>query len=89
MSGEIHPLQKILADSPPEIQKTLVRQLAKNLGKSKEAQKNFVMEEGLRKIQAIKAEPGSKLREAIDEIIGMFPTDIIQFYSPNYEQTLV
>lgn len=62
MSSETHPLQRLLSDAPTEIQKHLVRQLAKNLARSKDAQKAFVMDEGLRKIQGIQVEPGSKLR---------------------------
>jgi hypothetical protein len=44
---------------------------------------------GFEKIQSIKAPPGSKLREYIDEINSQYPTDIVQYYSPDYSQTLL
>jgi hypothetical protein len=47
------------------------------------------MNEGLRKIQEIKSEPGSKLKEYIDEIISIFPIDIAQFYSATYQEALI
>jgi hypothetical protein len=43
----------------------------------------------LRKIQQIKPEEGSKLQEAVDELIAIYPADIAQFYSAEYEQVLM
>lgn len=42
-----------------------MKQLAKIVAKDKEAKKNFAANEGLRKVQQIKTEEGSKLKEAI------------------------
>jgi len=48
-----------------------------------------VLSEGLKKIQDIKAPTGSKLRTYIDEINKEYPADIIKYYSPGYEATLL
>lgn len=42
-----------------------MRQIAKIIGKDKESKKNFAANEGLRKVQQIKCEEGSKLKEAV------------------------
>ena len=39
--------------------------------------RQFVLSEGLKKIQEIKAAPGSKLRQYIDEINTLYPQEII------------
>jgi hypothetical protein len=44
------------------------RQFAKVLPKNMEARKAFVTSGGLKRIQEIEAEPGSKLREYIDQV---------------------
>ena len=49
----------------------------------------FASNEGLRKVQKIRPEEGSKLQEAIEELIAIYPSDIAQFYSANYENVLV
>ena len=48
-----------------------------------------MLSEGLKKLQEIKAAPGSKLRQYIDEINNLYPADIIQYYSPDYAATLM
>ena len=45
--------------------------------------------EGLKKIQDIKAHPGSKLKQYIDEINSLYPPSIIDYYSPDYAATLM
>lgn len=47
------------------------------------------MNDGLRKIQQIKADPGSKLKQYIDEIISIYPNDIAQYYSASYQEALI
>ena len=42
-----------------------MKQLSKIVAKDKEAKKNFASNEGLRKVQKIRPEEGSKLQEAI------------------------
>ena len=45
--------------------------------------------QGLKQIQRIKAAPGSKLREYIDEINNLYPPEIVQYYVPDYQATLL
>jgi hypothetical protein len=49
----------------------------------------FVVSEGLKKIQEIKAAPGSKLRLYIEEINSFYPREIVEYYSPEYAETLM
>ena len=79
----------MIQDSPEEIQVYLIKQIAKIVAKDKEAKKNFAANEGLRKVQQIKAEDSSKLKEAIDQLVAIYPADIAQFYSYTYEQVLM
>lgn len=48
-----------------------------------------MLSEGFKKIQEIQAQPGTKLRTYIDEINSLYPPEIVQYYSPNYAQTLL
>merc|ERR1712118_12790 len=49
----------------------------------------LVQSGGLQKIQEVKAEVGSKLHDFIDEINMLYPPEIVQYYSPNYAETLL
>ena len=89
MCTELSTLESVIEDSPEEIQVYLIKQIAKIIAKDKEAKKNFAANEGLRKVQQIKTSEGSKLQEAIDELVAIYPADIAQFYSAEYEQQLV
>lgn len=59
------------------------------MAKDKEIKKVFASNEGLRKVQQIKLEDGSKLQEAVEELVALYPADIAQFYSANYENVLM
>ena len=59
------------------------------MAKDKEAKKNFASNEGLRIIQQINPESGSKLQEAIEELVALYPADIAQFYNAEYENVLM
>ena len=66
-----------------------MKQIAKLVAKDKEVKKNFAANDGLRKVQQIKPEEGSKLEEAVEEVVALYPADIAQFYSAHYEQVLM
>jgi hypothetical protein len=82
-------LEPLLQLAPPNILKYVVNQFAKTLPNNAEAKRTFVQSGGLQKIQEIKAAPGSKLREYIEGINSLYPQDIVQYYSPDYAQTLL
>ena len=49
----------------------------------------FVTSGGLKKIQEIKPEPGSALREHIDNINACYPEEIVRYYTPGYSEQLL
>mmetsp|Transcript_15083 Transcript_15083/g.14958 ORF Transcript_15083/g.14958 Transcript_15083/m.14958 type:complete len:195 (+) Transcript_15083:950-1534(+) len=89
MCTHLPALEPLLQLAPPNIQTYVCAQFAKTLPSNLEAQKAFLQSGGFQKIQKIEAEPGSKLREYIDEINTHFPPDIVQYYSPGYADTLM
>ncbi|EWS75980.1 sperm-associated antigen 6 (macronuclear) [Tetrahymena thermophila SB210] len=89
MCSFLSALEPLISESPDDILQYVLHQFAKTLPHDNQAKKNFVLSEGLKKIQEIKAAPGSKLRQYIDTINQLYPQEIIQFYSPGYEQTLL
>jgi len=82
-------LEPLLQESPPNILKYVVQQFAKVLPNDLNARRSFVQSGGLQKIQEVKADVGSKLHDYIDEINMLYPPEIVQYYSPNYADTLL
>jgi len=83
------PALEPLLEAPPNILKYVVQQFAKVLPSDLNARKSFVQSGGLQKIQEVKAEVGSKLHDYIEEINMLYPPEIVQYYSPNYAETLL
>ncbi len=71
-------LEPLLHDAPPNILKHVVAQFAKVLPHDAKARKLFVTSGGLKKIQEIKAEPGSSLHEYINTINNSYPEEIVR-----------
>ncbi|CAL1164492.1 unnamed protein product, partial [Cladocopium goreaui] len=67
----------------------VVQQFAKVLPNDMEARKAFVQSGSLQKLQEVQAERGSKLQEMVDTINLQYPPEIVQYYSPNYAQSLL
>mmetsp|Transcript_26295 Transcript_26295/g.25464 ORF Transcript_26295/g.25464 Transcript_26295/m.25464 type:complete len:98 (+) Transcript_26295:907-1200(+) len=82
-------LEPLLQLAPNNILTFVCAQFAKVLPAHIEAKKTFVQSGGFQKIQEIQAEPGSKLREYIDEINSHYPADIVNYYSPDYAKNLL
>jgi len=82
-------LQAVLAAAPPAIAALVVAQFARILPQDPKARRNFVTSGGLKKVQEIKAEPGSALGESIAAINGCFPEEIVKYYSPGYSEALL
>ena len=53
------------------------------------ARRIFVTSGGLKKVQEIKAEPGTALYEYITSINNCFPEEIVKYYSPGYSDALL
>jgi 3-methyladenine DNA glycosylase AlkD len=82
-------LEPLLQESPPNILKYVVKQFSAVLPNDIQARRSFVQSGGLQKIQEVKAEVGTKLRDYIDEINRLYPPEIVNYYSPNYSETLL
>jgi 3-methyladenine DNA glycosylase AlkD len=85
----LEALEPLLKGAPQNILKYAVHQFAKVLPNDMEARRNFVTSGGLKKVQELQAEQGSKLREYIDSINVCYPEEIVRYYSPNYSQSLL
>jgi len=82
-------LEPLLHEVPEKILKYVVQQFAKVLPHETKSRKSFVQSGGLQKIQELSAEQGSKLQEYISTINNCYPPEIVQYYSPNYSETLL
>ncbi|NWU90072.1 SPAG6 protein, partial [Upupa epops] len=71
-------LEPLLHDAPPNIMKHIVGQFSKVLPHDSKARRLFVTTGGLKKIQEIKAEPGSLLQEYINTINNCYPEEIVR-----------
>jgi len=71
-------LEPLLHDAPPNVLKHVVGQFSKVLPHDAKARRLFVTSGGLKKVQEIKAEPGSALAEYISTINGCFPEEIVK-----------
>ncbi len=89
MCTHLPALEPLLQLAPNNILTYVCAQFAKVLPTNLEAKRTFVQSGGFQKIQEIQGEPGSKLREYIDEINSQYPPDIVNYYSPNYADTLI
>lgn len=72
-------LEPLLHSAPPNILKHVVSQFSKVLPHDPKARKLFVTSGGLKKIQEIKAEPGSALHEYINTINNSYPEEIVRY----------
>lgn len=83
-------LEPLLQNCPEKILKYVVAQFAKVLPNQPNARKSFVQSRGLETIQALKSDDkNSKLQEYINTINSCYPPEIVQYYSPNYSDTLL
>jgi len=82
-------LEPLLQEAPPNILKYVVQQIVVVLRNDPAAKKAFAYSGGLQKIQEVQADSGSKLHDCVNEINSLYPADIVQYYSPNFEETLL
>ncbi|XP_044195759.1 sperm-associated antigen 6 [Thunnus albacares] len=82
-------LEPLLYDAPSNILKHVVCQFSKVLPHDSKARRLFVTSGGLKKVQEIKAEPGTPLQEYINSINSCFPEEIVRYYSPGYSDILL
>lgn len=66
----------------------ILSQFSKNLQNDNATKKSFVLSGGLRKILELKSTPSMKQKPYIEDIIALYPSDIIAYHSPDYKETL-
>ncbi|XP_065115077.1 sperm-associated antigen 6 isoform X1 [Paramisgurnus dabryanus] len=72
-------LEPLLYEAPSNILKHVICQFSKVLPHDSKARRLFVTSGGLKKVQEIKAEPGSAIQEYIDAINSCYPEEIVRF----------
>lgn len=82
-------LEPLLHTAPDPILKYVVHQFAKVLPNHAQSRKSFVQSRGLQRIQELKLDDNADLLEYIETINSCYPPAIVQYYSPNYSQTLL
>ncbi|NP_001002210.1 sperm-associated antigen 6 [Danio rerio] len=82
-------LEPLLYEAPSNILKHVICQFSKVLPHDSKARRLFVTSGGLKKVQEIKAEPGSAIQEYINAINNCYPEEIVRYYSPGYSETLL
>jgi hypothetical protein len=83
------PALEQLIESPPNIQQHVLHQFAKILPNDSKARKDFVTSGSFKKIQLIKAEPGSKLKDFITTINNVYPEEVVQYYTPGFDSVML
>ncbi len=86
---QLEALEPLLHEAPANILKYVIAQFSKILPHNARARKNFVTSGGLKKVQEIRAEPGSALAEYIHAINSCYPEEIVKYYSPGYANALL
>ncbi|PAA51428.1 hypothetical protein BOX15_Mlig008678g2 [Macrostomum lignano] len=85
----LEALEPLLQEAPANILKHVVAQFSKVLPHNPKSRRLFVTSGGLKKIQEIRAEPGSALAEYINTINNCYPEEIVKYYSPGYSDSLL
>lgn len=86
---EIPALEPLLYNAPPEILKYILGQFSKILPKDAAARRLFITTGGLKKVQEIEFEENSVLGEYIRVINSCFPEDIVKFYAPGFNESIL
>jgi len=89
MCTHLQALEPLIREAPDEILVYVLHQFSKVLPTDTQAKKDFVLSGGLKSIQQKQASPESKLRLYIDGINSQYPQEIVQYYSPDYAETLI
>jgi sperm-associated antigen 6 len=88
----LQALEPLVHSAPPRVSKYVVQQFAKVLPNQPKARKSFVQSRCLARVQEIESDGGdlaNELQEHIEVIKNCFPQDVVQYYAPNYSETLL
>lgn len=67
----------------------LVEQCYQLLPISLEAKKYFLQCGGFKKLQHLRADGGTKLKELRDKINGLYPPEVVQYYAPDAKERII
>jgi hypothetical protein len=82
-------LEPLMHAADEKILKHILNQYAKHLKNNLSEKKLFVQNGGLEKLQELKSKVSDALKEKIVMINEYYPSDIVQYYSPDYAATLL
>ena len=85
----LEALEPLIKDSPPDILCYVLEQFSSVLPNDPVAKKNFVLTGGLKSIQQKASLADPRLKVHIDAINTYYPQEIVQYYSPDYPETLI
>ena len=83
----LEPLVKDNVDL--DILTCLVEQCYQLLPASLEAKKYFLQCGGFEKLQRLKADGGTKLKELRDKINSLYPAEVVQYYAPDAKERII
>ena len=81
-------LEPLIQKAPDDILKYILDQYIKHLKNSTFEKKQFIQNEGLKKIQEIYNDIDSSNQERVNTINSYFPESIVKYYSPEYSNML-
>merc|ERR1712054_520076 len=85
---QLGALEPLISEAPPQILKYVLQQFAKVLpSDTGGAKKQFVTSGCLKKIQQLRGD--EKIDEFVKLINGLYPNDIVEYYSPNFHTELL
>merc|ERR1712070_637551 len=85
---QLGALEPLISEAPPQILKYVLQQFAKVLpSDTGGAKKQFVTSGCLKKIQQLRGD--EKIDEFVKLINGLYPEDIVEYYSPNFHTELL
>jgi 3-methyladenine DNA glycosylase AlkD len=85
---QLGALEPLISEAPPQILKYVLQQFAKVLpSDTGGAKKQFVTSGCLKKIQQLRGD--EKIDEYVKLINGLYPEDIVEYYSPNFHTELL
>lgn len=77
-------LEPLLKKAPDNILSLILDQYVKHLKNSTHEKKQFIQNEGLKKLQELYPRLNSQLQEKIREINSYYPASIVKYYSPEF-----
>ncbi len=88
--NKIPLIEPLVEDSVDlDILTCLVEQCYQLLPLSLEAKKYFLQCGGFQKLQHLRADGGTKLKELRDKINSLYPTEVVQYYAPDAKERII